>query len=121
MLGALAVMYVLVIVVYIGLFAYIQTAITNLVFNKTTISGHGFESSLRTLPMMWIYISNALLIAFTLGLMIPWARIRTVRYRLENLSLLAAAALDGFIANVQAQTSATGKELADMLDLDIAL
>ncbi len=105
---------------YLGIFAYIQAAITNVVFNGTSLAEHGFRSTLSTFPMIWIYLSNAIVIVLTLGLLIPWARVRMVRYRLQNLKLLAAADLSGFVAATQAGVSATGEELADMLDFDIA-
>lgn len=116
-----AVAYIVFILIYALIFAYIQTAIANLVFNKTSLAGHEFESNLRTGGMLWIYVSNLILIVITVGLFIPWAKVRTMKYRFDHLSLLPVGTLDSFVANQQSQVSATGEELADMLDFDIAL
>ena len=37
--------------------------------------------------MFWLYLSNTLAILFSIGLLIPWARIRMARYRLSRLVL----------------------------------
>ncbi len=55
------------------------------------------------------------------GLLIPWARIRIMRYRFENLSVESTGGLDAFVAGMQGDIKATGEELADMLDIDLGL
>jgi uncharacterized membrane protein YjgN (DUF898 family) len=106
---------------YLVVFAYVQTAISNLTWNHTTIAGHGFRSSLGIGRMIWLYLSNSIAIALSLGLLIPWARIRMARYRLDNLALLPHGSFDGFVAGEQENVSATGEELGEFFGVDISL
>ena len=57
----------------------------------------------------------------SLGLLIPWASIRMARYRLDNLQLLPADDLDGFIAAEQEKVGAAGEEILDFFDFDIGI
>ena len=99
----------------------VRTAFENLVWNHTLLDRHRFESRLRARRMIWLYGSNLLGIALTLGLGVPWARIRLARYRADSLALipggsLVSSALDGGL-----DASATGAELSDAMDLDFGL
>jgi uncharacterized membrane protein YjgN (DUF898 family) len=106
---------------YLVVFAYVQTAIANLTWNHTTIAGHRFRSSLGIARMIWLYLSNSIAIALSLGLLIPWARIRMARYRLDNLALIPHGSFDDFVAGEQENLSATGEELGEFFGVDISL
>jgi len=107
--------------VYLSVFAYIKTAITNLVWSNTSLGNHRFESTLRTSQMIWLYLSNVVAIVISLGLLIPWASIRMARYRLDNLKLLAADELDGFVASEQEKVGAAGEEISEFFDFDVGI
>jgi len=107
--------------VYLPVFAYIKTAITNLVWSNTLLGNHRFKSTLQTSRMIWLYLSNAVAIVISLGLLIPWASIRMARYRLDNLKLLAADQLDGFVASEQEKVGAAGEEISDFFDFDVGI
>lgn len=96
---------------------------TNLMWNHTRVAGQRFESTLRTRPMLWIYFSNLVAIACTLGLATPWAMVRLARYRADHLVLVSEGGLDGFVAGLEADRASTGAELSDALDFgaDISL
>lgn len=107
---------------FLALFAYLKTQITNLVWSNTSIGDNRFESTLATSEMIWIYLSNAVAIALSLGLLIPWASIRVVRYRLHNIKLLAQGDLDGFVAAEQEKkVAAAGEEMSDFFDVDFGI
>jgi uncharacterized membrane protein YjgN (DUF898 family) len=57
----------------------------------------------------------------SLGLLIPWASIRMARYKLDNLKLLAADELDGFIAAEEEKVGAVGEEISDFFDFDVGI
>ena len=99
----------------------VRTAFENLVWNHTLLDQHRFESRLRTGRLLWLYVSNVLGIAGTLGLGVPWARVRMARYRAESLSLLPGGLLmsDAIAGGLDA--AATGAELSDAMDLDFGL
>jgi uncharacterized membrane protein YjgN (DUF898 family) len=101
--------------------AYIETTIGNLVWNNVVSGGHRFVSTLQTKHMLWLYMSNVLGIVFSLGLLIPWAEIRMTRYRMNNLTLLAAGDLGGVVAKEQQAVAATSAEISDFFDFDVGL
>ncbi|MGB0268171.1 MAG: DUF898 family protein, partial [Pseudomonadales bacterium] len=68
-----------------------------------------------------VLISNAVLVALSLGLAIPWARIRAARYRLSHVGIWIDGDLESFLAAEVAQSSALGEELGEAFDLDIGL
>jgi uncharacterized membrane protein YjgN (DUF898 family) len=55
------------------------------------------------------------------GLLIPWAVIRTARYRAERLALECPGGLEAFAADVARQVSAAGEEMGEMFDVDLSL
>lgn len=120
MAGMPVLIYFLVLLLYFGVFIYIRTAIANLVWNNVTLDGrHKFESSLKLGRMAWIIFSNMVVIALSLGLMIPWSRVRMVRYRMNTLCLIPEGDLDTFIAAKAEEESALGEEMGDVFDMDI--
>ncbi|MFQ5938180.1 MAG: YjgN family protein [Acidiferrobacterales bacterium] len=101
--------------------AYVDTQITNLVWSNVATGKNRLRSTLATPQMLWLYLSNALAVIFSLGLLIPWAQIRMTRYRLDNLRLLAASELDSFVAKEQEAVASAGEEISDFFDIDIGL
>ncbi len=107
------------------LIAFLRAAGTNLVWSNVILRGNPstvyFLSTLSAQRMIWLYLSNAIAIMFSLGLLIPWARLRTVRYRLSNLYVSFSEELDIFIASEQEKVGAVGEETIDFFDFDIGL
>jgi uncharacterized membrane protein YjgN (DUF898 family) len=71
--------------------------------------------------MLWLWLSNLLAIILSFGLLIPWARVRMARYRIERLQLTVAATLDNVIAGDRQRLAATGDQLGEALGLDLGL
>ncbi len=112
---------VLVYVAYLFIFAYVRAGIQNASWNQATLGSIRFVSTLKVLPLFTIYLVNIVAIVLTLGLATPWAVIRTLRYRAENLTLLSAGELEGFVAAESTHVSAAGEEVGEMLDFDFSL
>jgi uncharacterized membrane protein YjgN (DUF898 family) len=93
----------------------------NLVWNHTSIGPHRFESRLAPGRVAFIALTNLLAIIGTLGLYIPFAKMRLMKYQLESVALLADGSLDDFVADAQARAGATGEGVADLLDFDLSL
>lgn len=98
-----------------------MTMIQNLIWNHTSIGEHRFKSELKWGRMTYITITNLVAIVCTLGLFIPFAKVRMLRYRLDSTSMLVAGNLDEFVAETEASVSATGEGLTDLLDFDLSL
>ncbi|MGQ4808000.1 hypothetical protein NKDENANG_01367 [Candidatus Entotheonellaceae bacterium PAL068K] len=103
------------------LIAFVRAAVTNLVWSNVALGDHLFKSTLSISKMIWIYLSNAIAILFSLGLLIPWASVRMARYRLANLCVYASGELDNLVASEQEKISAVGEEILDFFDFDVGL
>lgn len=104
-------------VLYVG----VRTAFENLVWNHTWLDEHRFASRLRIGRMLGIYLVNILTIAVTLGLAVPWARVRLARYRAESLTLLPGGPLVSEADPSIDRDGATGAELSEAMDFDMGL
>jgi uncharacterized membrane protein YjgN (DUF898 family) len=106
---------------YAVAYAYVQARTTNLLWNGTSGTGFRFSSSLSATKLVRIYIGNIVAVACSGGLLIPWAVVRTLKYRLENFTMI----LDGDIVHEAnpafARVGATGQELGDFFNLDLGL
>ncbi len=108
-------------IAFLFIAGYFAVRLPNLIWNSTGLGEHTFYSRLEVRPYVWISFTNLLGIVFTLGLYVPFATVRMLRYKLENMGLTAQGDLAEFVAG-QAQTvSATGEETAEMFDVDISL
>lgn len=99
----------------------VRTAFENLVWNHTLLEQHRFDSRLGAGPMVWLYFTNILGIICTLGLFVPWARVRMARYRAGSLTLLPGGPLVSATLAGGLEAEATGAELTDAMDLDFGL
>ena len=106
---------------YLFVFAYVSVRTNNLIYNTTSLQQHGFESTLAVGRLAWIYLSNWFLVAITLGLATPWAKVRLANYRAECLTLLAEGSIDEFVAAEEQSVSSLGEEIGDAFDMDIGL
>jgi len=97
------------------------TRLTNLTFNSASIAGHRFRSSLRARDVLGLYFTNTLAVLASLGLLVPWARVRMARYRASHLALLAAGPPEAFRSSERRAEGAAGAETADFMDVDFSL
>lgn len=102
-------------------YPYITSRLQNLIWNHTQLGPHRFESRLTAIGLGGIIATNLILILLTLGLFKPFADIRLLRYKLQHLTLLPGAKLEDFLAGQQVPATATGEEVAEMFDVDIAI
>lgn len=93
----------------------------NLIWNHTQLGAHRFESRLSPWKLLWIGLSNTVMVMITLGLFMPWAAVRLARYRAECMSLLLTDSLDAVVADVEQGIGAVGEESAELFDIDIGL
>lgn len=100
---------------------YIGARTANAVWNTTRLGRHGFDSYVPVAGFIALTATNWLLILLTLGLFMPWAKVRTARYRAEHLSMLVDGDLEDFVGAEILAASALGDEAAEMMDLDIGL
>ncbi len=98
-----------------------QALMTNLVWNNTQLGEHRIECRLSPARLIWIVLSNLVLVVLTIGLYTPWAVVRLTKYKLESVRLLPASDLQEFVAAEPERIGAVGEEAATLFDFDIAL
>ncbi|MGH8729435.1 MAG: YjgN family protein [Burkholderiales bacterium] len=106
---------------YLIAFAYLQARVGNLVWNNLTLREIHFESRLKAIDMIKLYLSNTAAILVSAGLLIPWATVRMARYRLERLTVTVPADSGHFTASRAQSGSATGQEMGDLFNIDFGL
>lgn len=95
--------------------------ITNLVWSNTRLGDHRIECNIAPLGLMWIGLSNLVLVVISLGMLIPWATVRVTRFKLNAMRLIPASDLQEFVAAEPEDIGAAGTEVASAFDFDIAL
>lgn len=115
--------------VYVALFlafipAYIHysvksfnTGINSLNLNEE----HKFSATMKTLPYLWIILSNFVVTVLTIGLMAPWAHVRKAKYLASNFTVHAAGSLNNFVDTAAENGSVTSSEYMDMDGIDFGL
>ena len=113
--------FLVLLVLYLYLFAYFSVSTTNLLFNASRLEPHRMEASLEVKDYLVLVLVNSLAVAITLGFFHPWAKVRIYKYKIEHLTLRPGGSLDDFVAAEQKQVSALGEEAGDFFDFDIGL
>jgi len=106
---------------YVLAYAYVQAHSSNLVWNHTWLGPLRFQSTLRGWGMAKLYVTNALAIVVSLGLLIPWAVIRTLKYRADHMRVLQKGELAEFQGSDMSAVEAIGAETVDFFDMDLSL
>ncbi len=106
---------------YVLAFAYVQANLTNTVWNQIDLGPVRFESTLKSYDLAKLYLTNALGIIASVGLLIPWAVIRTLRYRAEQTKVIREAELTGFRGSEAETVQAAGAEVGELFDMDLSL
>jgi uncharacterized membrane protein YjgN (DUF898 family) len=111
---------------YIGLFyllfftaflpaGFIYQALTrNAIYNNTALEGgHRFASQVSAPVLLWIALSNTVVVICTLFLMLPWAQIRLARYLAAHTGYHLGGSLDEFVTKASQNGNAVGDAYAD--------
>jgi len=106
---------------YAVCYAFVQARTTNLTWNGASAPGLRFHSSLAAGKLARLYVGNVLASAASAGLLIPWAVVRTLRYRLECLSVTIEGENVHEANPALERVGATGQEFGDIFNLDFGL
>jgi uncharacterized membrane protein YjgN (DUF898 family) len=106
---------------YILAFAYIKAHIANLVWNNSPLGPIRFQSTQTGNGLAKLYITNALGIVASCGLLVPWAVIRTFQYRAQHMQVQALGPLTEFQGSITSAVQASGAEVAEFFELDLSL
>jgi uncharacterized membrane protein YjgN (DUF898 family) len=100
--------------------AILRARLANLFYGGIQVGDHYLVSKQRGLDLLKLYATNLVAIAFSFGLLIPWARIRLAVYRASTLSLIATGNLYAEKL-LDDEPGALGQGLTDLGDFDIGI
>jgi len=107
---------------YIVIGALYKVFVRNLVVNAVEIGLSHMASSLRVGAVIRLYMTNIVAIVLSLGLLIPWAKIRMQRYQIENTKLKLMGSNEAFRGLKGKKTAAAaGEEVAGIFDVDVSI
>jgi uncharacterized membrane protein YjgN (DUF898 family) len=106
---------------YLLVYAFVQARTANLLWNGAYGPGVHFTSTLQAGKLANLYIGNVLAAAATAGMLIPWAAVRTLRYRLENFAMTVERESVHEADPALERVGATGQEFGDIFNLDLGL
>jgi uncharacterized membrane protein YjgN (DUF898 family) len=112
---------VLALPIYLYVYAYFAVNTGNLLYNASRLGRHRLQSTMEVKSFMVMLLTNTLATALTLGLFHPWAKVRTMRYKVQHLTLIAAGDLNTFVAEKQKEVGAIGDASSDFFDFDLGL
>lgn len=110
---------VMTMMMYLTLFVFFTVKTTNLRFNHATLVSHGFAANYSTPSYLWLVLSNTVAIVLTLGLFIPWAKVRVAKYKAEHTQMLVDGDLNTFSGTVSERVGPLGEGVSDVFDMDI--
>jgi len=88
-------------------------------WSHTSFQAAHFRSTVTAGKLLWLWVSNLLLVVGTLGLAIPWVLARNVRFNLANIALIGSMDLSSIVQEAQ-KAGAGAESLAGMLNIDFA-
>lgn len=121
MLGGILTVGIGILPLYILFASYRDAVIGRVTWQHTTLGRMRFDCKWKTWELFKLNFSNSMAILISLGLLVPWAEIRTARYQLQGLALTPADELSSFVAAENEQEGATADEAADFLGFDFGL
>jgi len=102
---------------------FTNVLITNHCWNHTRFPGNmNFACNIDPWRLSWIHLSNAFLSVLSLGLLMPWAKVRVYHYRMACLHAHVSSDLSEVVSVIQnSDDGATGDMAVDHFDFEIGL
>ena len=117
--GAIGLSSIVALAGYLFAGAYLTVMLTNVYYNSASLQAHEFAANLEVLGYTKVFVVNAILTVVTLGLFLPFAKVRMAKYRADHTQFIAAGSLEEFAAAEREQVSALGEELGEVFDFDV--
>jgi uncharacterized membrane protein YjgN (DUF898 family) len=114
--------YLLIIVIMVVFQQGLWMCIFNYNMTVLDMGSLGFESRMKFWKFIGVMVSSVLASVFSLGMLVPWAKIRIAKYKLENAVVLAPGGRIGsFVEAEQDDEGALGEAATDFMDFEIGL
>lgn len=93
----------------------------NHVWNHTRLDNHRFAASVETGTWVKLQFTNLFAVLGTVGLLYPWAQVRSARYLLSRLQFVPAGPIDQIERLGRDEGSALGETASEFFGLDFGL
>lgn len=123
--GAVIVMFIpfigalIAIVVYLYAFAYLATALANINYNAITLDNHALSANWKVNEYAILFAVNSLLTVLTLGLFIPWAKVRVAKFKARYTQAVFVGNFDTLAAQEEESVNALAESVGDLFDIEI--
>ncbi|MCP4047555.1 MAG: DUF898 domain-containing protein [Gammaproteobacteria bacterium] len=114
--GTMILVYVVTVMAYLLPLATWNVTTTNYTFSATRFENLQFEMNMGVWAYWWIMVTNAVIAVLSLGLAIPWTKIRMLKYKLS--CLYVKGELQVYEGGNTGKQTATGDEIGDAFDID---
>ncbi len=94
--------------------------LSNFTREYTTIKDASFDTKISPLKLGFISVTNIIVTIFSLGLLYPWAKMRYLRYKIEN-TYFKCKDYNSFQSAGRDRGSTIGEETMDFFDIDIGI
>lgn len=101
--------------------AYLRTRLLSYRWNSSRLGNNEFQLALSFSTMLWLYASNTVAIMATLGLFVPFARIRVLRYVVGQFLVLQRDEASSYGTGERQRVGAAGAEAAGEFGLEIGI
>ncbi len=98
----------------------VDAIISNWIRNHTMLKSANLKGEMSPIRLGVIVFTNMLLVVLTLGIYYPWAKVRYLKYVMENTAINCQD-YDQFISTGYEKSSAFAEETVDFLDIDLGL
>ena len=106
----------------LALLFYYQVRMRNIFINALRLKeAAAFSTDMKARRILWITVTNTLVLPLTLLLMLPWAVVRLYRYTVESTLVSPRSDLPDFLDELGDGASAFGEEFGTMEGIDISL
>ncbi|EKF17888.1 YjgN family protein [Nitratireductor pacificus] len=103
-------------------YLFYAAGVRNVAYNHTTLDGtHRLSSEVGRFRYVWILVSNLFATLLTLGLLRPWAAVRTWRYLAASTGFVVVGSLDHFVDGAAPEGNVGAAEFFDIEGIDFGL
>ncbi len=122
LLRAMALLYGALILLGVSIGPAFHALMTNLIWRNTRLGDHRIECGLSPLKLVWIAVSNFVLVLVTLGLFVPWAMVAPGKVPVGIHAVVAGPAICRNLSRRSRKRWArSAEEAASVFDFDISL
>ncbi len=97
---------------------YVYSGTFNYAWKHTRLGPVELDVALKAVDLAWIRFTNILAIFLSLGLLVPWAKVRRARYIITRTVVSFSGDMDAFEADTVYGEGAVGDTAADFFDWD---